>query len=39
MYDEYEYVPVLGIQIHIFLDLMDPDPLVTGRDPNPSLFS
>jgi hypothetical protein len=33
---------VLGIRIrriHMFLDLPDPDPLVKGPDPDPSLFS
>jgi hypothetical protein len=33
-------LPVLGIRIRIlmFLGLQDPDPLVRGADPDPSLF-
>jgi hypothetical protein len=30
---------VLGIRIRMFLGLPDPDPLVRGKDPSPSLFS
>ncbi len=32
-------IPVLGIlirRIHIFLDLLDPDPVVRGMDPDPN---
>jgi hypothetical protein len=28
---------VLRIQIHVFLGLLDPDPLVRGMDPDPDL--
>jgi hypothetical protein len=43
--DENVSLPVMGIQIRIFLGLPDPDPLVKGIDPDPapapdpSLFS
>jgi hypothetical protein len=30
---------VLGIRIRMFLGLPDPDTLVSGTDPNPSLFT
>jgi hypothetical protein len=30
--------PVLGIRIRMFLGLPDPDPLIKGIDPDPSLF-
>jgi hypothetical protein len=30
---------VLGIRIRMFLGLPDPDPLVRGTDPDPSVFS
>jgi hypothetical protein len=30
---------VVGIRIRMFLGLLDPDPLVRGTDPDPSLFS
>jgi hypothetical protein len=28
--------PVLRIRIHVFLGLLDPDPLVRGMDPDPA---
>jgi len=34
-----EEVLGIGIRIHIFFGLPDPDPLVRGTDPDPSLFS
>jgi hypothetical protein len=32
------YKTVLEIRIRIFLGLQDPDPIVRGTDPDPSLF-
>jgi hypothetical protein len=31
-------VPVLRIRVRMFLDLLDPDPLVRGMDPDPSII-
>jgi hypothetical protein len=30
--------PMLRIRIHIFLGLLNPDPLVGGMDPDPSII-
>ncbi len=38
MLTELGLIPVLGIRIRIFLGLQDPDPLVRGTDPDPSLL-
>jgi hypothetical protein len=33
---QIRFQAVLGIRIHMFLGLPDPDPLVTGTDPDPA---
>ncbi len=38
-YGYHEFTSVLEIRIRMFLGLPDPDPLVRGTDPDPSLFS
>jgi hypothetical protein len=35
---EHALKAVLLIRIHMFLSLPDPDPLVRGMDPDPSIF-
>ncbi len=32
--DQFQFKSVLGIRIHMFLGLPDPDPLVRGMDPD-----
>ncbi len=36
--DDADHWPVLRIRIHMFLGLPDPDPLVRGMDPDPSII-